>query len=160
MARTKHPAVRTTGRAPKKQLQFDGSPSQRAAQAGSFPSPPAPTQCPSGRGCGIVGADAGASGRKQKKRRWRPGTVALREIRKLQKSIKLAIPFAPFVRLVREISTDYSTEVTRWTPEALLAIQEVNAEACLVFHFSRKLCYTLPDYMKCTFHLLNVYGVQ
>nr|CAB3464878.1 unnamed protein product [Digitaria exilis] len=139
MARTKHPAVRTTGRAPKKQLQFDGSPSQRAAQAG---------------------ADAGASGRKQKKRRWRPGTVALREIRKLQKSIKLAIPFAPFVRLVREISTDYSTEVTRWTPEALLAIQEVNAEACLVFHFSRKLCYTLPDYMKCTFHLLNVYGVQ
>nr|CAB3461127.1 unnamed protein product [Digitaria exilis] len=144
MARTKHPAVRTTGRAPKKQLQFDGSPSQRAAQAGSFTRPPAPTQCPSGRdecsrttlpsaiggllgllftlGCGIV--DAGASGRKQKKRRWRPGTVALREIRKLQKSIKLAIPFAPFIRLVREISTDYSTEVTRWTPEALLAIQE------------------------------------
>lgn len=39
----------------------------------------------------------------QKKRRWRPGTVALREIRKYQKSTELLIRKLPFSRLVREI---------------------------------------------------------
>lgn len=38
--------------------------------------------------------------RQRKKRRNRPGTVALREIRKYQKSINLLIPAAPFIRLV------------------------------------------------------------
>lgn len=38
---------------------------------------------------------------KEKKRRWRPGTVALREIRKFQKSTELLIRIAPFQRLVR-----------------------------------------------------------
>ncbi|PIA49071.1 hypothetical protein AQUCO_01300131v1 [Aquilegia coerulea] len=37
----------------------------------------------------------------RKPHRWRPGTVALREIRHYQKSSDLLIPFAPFVRLVR-----------------------------------------------------------
>lgn len=69
-------------------------------------------------------AAAGVAGRIKKPHRWRPGTVALREIRKFQKSTNLLIPFAPFARLVREITNDYSKEVTRWTPEALLAMQE------------------------------------
>nr|WIM49692.1 centromere-specific histone H3 variant [Allium cepa] len=60
----------------------------------------------------------------RKKHRFRPGTVALREIRKYQKTAELLIPAAPFIRLVREITNLYSKEVTRWTPEALLAIQE------------------------------------
>ncbi|PUZ65459.1 hypothetical protein GQ55_3G224500 [Panicum hallii var. hallii] len=72
---------------------------------------------------------AGTAGRQQQRvkklHRWRPGTVALREIRKYQKSTELLIPFAPFVRLVREVTDFYSRgNVTRWTPEALLAIQE------------------------------------
>lgn len=36
----------------------------------------------------------------KKKRRNRPGTVALREIRKFQKAVNLLIPCAPFVRCV------------------------------------------------------------
>ncbi|KAG6434385.1 hypothetical protein SASPL_106016 [Salvia splendens] len=38
------------------------------------------------------------TGGAKKKRRNRPGTVALREIRKYQKSYKLLIPAAPFIR--------------------------------------------------------------
>ena len=38
-----------------------------------------------------------------KKRRYRPGTLALREIRKYQKSTNLLIKKAPFIRLVKEI---------------------------------------------------------
>ncbi|KAK8943488.1 histone H3-like centromeric protein HTR12 [Platanthera guangdongensis] len=65
------------------------------------------------------------------KRRFRPGTVALREIRKLQKSWNLLIPRAPFIRIVRDITCFYSKEVNRWQAEALTAIQEA-AEAFLV----------------------------
>ena len=38
-----------------------------------------------------------------KKRRYRPGTLALREIRKYQKTTDLLIRRAPFIRLVKEI---------------------------------------------------------
>ena len=43
---------------------------------------------------------------KAKKHRHRPGTVALREIRKYQKSTELLIKKAPFQRLVREVVMD------------------------------------------------------
>ncbi|XP_068635121.1 uncharacterized protein [Aristolochia californica] len=79
---------------------------------------------------GRAHAPAGAS----KPRRFKPGTVALREIRKYQKSIDLLVPHAPFVRIVREISFSISQIVTRWTAEALLALQEA-AEAHLVHLF-------------------------
>ena len=39
--------------------------------------------------------------------RYRPGTVALREIRKYQKSTELLIRKLPFQRLVREIAQDF-----------------------------------------------------
>ncbi|KAL8280614.1 hypothetical protein RQP46_006937 [Phenoliferia psychrophenolica] len=39
--------------------------------------------------------------------RWRPGTVALREIRRYQKSTELLIRKLPFQRLCREIATSY-----------------------------------------------------
>ena len=39
----------------------------------------------------------------RKPRRFRPGTVALREIRKYQKSTELLIRKIPFQRLVREV---------------------------------------------------------
>ena len=41
------------------------------------------------------------------KNRYRPGVVALREIRKYQKSTDLLVRKLPFQRLVREISQDY-----------------------------------------------------
>jgi histone H3 len=46
-----------------------------------------------------------------KTRRNRPGTVALREIRRYQKSTKMMLPRAPFHRLVRKITQDYDSEL-------------------------------------------------
>ncbi|KAL4266231.1 histone H3 family protein [Pleurotus pulmonarius] len=77
-----------------------------------------------------------------KKRRFRPGTVALREIRKYQKSTDLLIQKLPFSRLVREIAMEMTTDVNdgygdsglRWQTSALLALQEAT-EAYLVHLF-------------------------
>ena len=64
------------------------------------------------------------------KKRYRPGTRALREIRKYQKSTDLLIRKLPFQRLVREIAEDYKTDI-RFKSLALLALQEAS-EAYLV----------------------------
>lgn len=66
-----------------------------------------------------------------KKRRFRPGTVALREIRKYQKSTNLIISKRPFQRLVREIARDYVGNDWRFQSTALLALQEAS-EAYLI----------------------------
>jgi hypothetical protein len=52
----------------------------------------------------------GAGGVK-KPHRFRPGTVALREIRKFQKSTELLIRKLPFQRLVREIAQEYKSDL-------------------------------------------------
>ena len=70
------------------------------------------------------------SGTKPKPHRYRPGTVALREIRKYQKSTELLIRKLPFQRLVREIAQDFNTEL-RFQSHAILALQEA-AEAYLI----------------------------
>ena len=62
--------------------------------------------------------------------RYRPGTLALRQIRKYQKSTELLIRKLPFQRLVREITEDYRSSL-RFQSTALLALQEA-AEAYLV----------------------------
>lgn len=60
----------------------------------------------------------------KKKRRYRPGTVALREIRTEQKSIKLAIPKRCFQRVVREIVQEKKGgEQTRFQKSAMEALQ-------------------------------------
>nr|CAD1835342.1 unnamed protein product [Ananas comosus var. bracteatus] len=74
-----------------------------------------------------VGADDGGV---KKPHRYRPGTVALREIRKYQKSTELLIRKLPFQRLVREIAQDFKTDL-RFQSHAVLALQEA-AEAYLV----------------------------
>jgi histone H3 len=58
----------------------------------------------------------------KKPHRFRPGTVALREIRKYQKSTDLLIRKRPFQRLVREIAQDHRPDL-RWQSAALLAMQ-------------------------------------
>lgn len=68
-----------------------------------------------------------------RKRRYRPGTVALREIRKFQKSTELLIRKLPFQRLVREVARYYNTEI-RFQSLAILALQEA-AEDYLVSLF-------------------------
>ena len=73
---------------------------------------------------------APATGGVKKPHRYRPGTVALREIRRYQKSTELLIRKLPFQRLVREIAQDFKTDL-RFQSSAVVALQEAS-EAYLV----------------------------
>jgi histone H3 len=66
-------------------------------------------------------------------RRFRAGTVALREIRRYQKSTELLMRRAPFSRLLREIAQDFRIDL-RWQQSAIEAAQEAS-EAYLVSLF-------------------------
>jgi histone H3 len=101
MARTKQTARKSTGgKAPRKQL---------AAKSARKSTP----------------SEGGA-----KKHRYRPGTVALREIRRYQKSTDLLLKKAPFQRLVREVTGDFKSDL-RFQSSAVMALQEAS-EAYLV----------------------------
>nr|5ZBX_A Chain A, Histone H3.1,Histone H3-like centromeric protein A,Histone H3.1 [Homo sapiens]5ZBX_E Chain E, Histone H3.1,Histone H3-like centromeric protein A,Histone H3.1 [Homo sapiens] len=115
MARTKQTARKSTGgKAPRKQL------ATKAARK-----------------------SAPATGGVKKPHRYRPGTVALREIRRYQKSTELLIRKLPFQRLVREICQDFTRGVDfNWQAQALLALQEA-AEAFLVHLFEDAYLLTL-----------------
>ena len=64
--------------------------------------------------------------------RYRPGTVALRQIRRYQKTTELLLRKAPFQRLVREITQDILKKEKNWYASiAVLALQEAS-EAYLV----------------------------
>ena len=92
MARTKQTARKSTGgKAPRKQL------ATKAARK-----------------------SAPATGGVKKPHRYRPGTVALREIRRYQKSTELLIRKLPFQRLVREIAQDFKTDL-RFQSSAVFA---------------------------------------
>ena len=73
---------------------------------------------------------APSTGGVKKPQRYRPGTVALREIRRYQKSTELLIGKLPFQRLVREIAQDFRTDL-RFHSAAIGALQEAS-EAYLV----------------------------
>jgi len=101
MARTKQTARKSTGgKAPRKQL------ATKAARK-----------------------SAPATGGVKKPHRYRPGTVALREIRRHQKSTDLLIRKLPFQRLIREIAQDCKDGL-RFQGTGLLALQE-SSEAYL-----------------------------
>lgn len=73
-----------------------------------------------------------------RRRRYKPGTVALKEIRRYQRSYDLLIAKLPFARLVREVAldllpADVGSEL-RWQSHAIQALQEA-AEAFLVHLF-------------------------
>ncbi len=104
MARTKQTARRSTGgKAPIKQL------AKKAARK-STPS----------------------TGGVKKPHKYRPGTIALREIRRYQKSTELLIRKAPFGRLVREIQVRLAEQHgigktdMRWNSHAVQALQEAS----------------------------------
>ena len=65
-----------------------------------------------------------------KPRRYCPGIVSLREIRRQQNSTELLIPKLPFQRLVREITQDWMQPLN-FEGSALLALQEAT-EAYLI----------------------------
>ena len=73
---------------------------------------------------------APAKGGVKKPHRYRPGTVALREIRRYQKSTELLLRKIPFQRLVREIAQGFKSDL-RFQRKAIEALQEA-AEAWLV----------------------------
>ena len=113
MARTKQTARKSTGgKLPRKQL------ATKAARKS--------------RGWGGI----------KKIHRYRPGTVALREIRRYQKSTDLLIRKLPFQRLIREIGSDFIRKDLRFQGSALLALQEAS-EAYLISLFENaNLCAT------------------
>ena len=83
MARTKQTARKSTGgKAPRKQLATKAARKSAPATEGG-----------------------------KKPYRYRPGTVALREIRRYQKSTDLLIRKLPFQRLIREIGSDYGNNL-------------------------------------------------
>jgi len=69
----------------------------------------------------------------KKKKRYRPGVFALKEIRYYQASAKLLLAKRPFFRLVKEIADELNVEGGRnyWQASALEALQEAS-EAYLV----------------------------
>jgi len=82
----------------------------------------------------------------RKPHRYRPGTVALQEIRRYQKSTDLLIRKLPFQRLVREIAQEFKLNL-RFQSAAISALQEA-AEAYLVGLFE--------DTNLCTIHAKRV----
>ena len=81
---------------------------------------------------------AGQPAATKKPHRYRPGTVALREIRRYKKSTELLIRRLPFQRLVREIAQDFKGRLN-FASGAILALQEA-AEAYLIGLFEDTIC--------------------
>jgi histone H3 len=79
---------------------------------------------------GQVSAKQAVGSAPKRAHRWRPGTVALREIRKYQATTGTLIPKAPFRRLVREISSSVK-ETIRMRSTAIEALQEA-AESYII----------------------------
>ncbi len=75
---------------------------------------------------------AAAGGVKRARHRYRPGTVALREIRKYQKSTELLIRKAPFARLARELTAEYTAVIGHYHAAALSALQESSEQYLIV----------------------------
>jgi len=71
----------------------------------------------------------------RKKRKFKPGTLALREIRSFERTTHLLLPRAPFQRLCREIADEVKQEV-RWSAGGLEALHHA-AEAFLVGRFMK-----------------------
>ena len=84
---------------------------------------------------------------KPKPQRYRPGTVALWEIRHYQKLIELLIKKLPFQRLVREIAQDLGKMSVQFQSGAIIALKEAS-EAYLVS--------LLEDSNLCTIHAKRV----
>merc|ERR1719420_2459677 len=79
------------------------------------------------------------SGVKKATRRFRPGTVALRQIKKAMKSTNLLLRKAPFQRLVRELAGNYK-EGLRFASSAVVALQEATESFVVSLLSDTNLC--------------------
>lgn len=77
-----------------------------------------------------IGLKEGVNIPRTKVQRFKPGTVALREIRKFQKTTTNLIPRAPFLRLVKEIVEEMKSNL-RFQSVAVEALREA-AEAYII----------------------------
>ena len=102
MARTKTTARKSSAGLKKPRKQFDSKTAKKSAPSAGIKKP----------------------------HRFRPGTVAAREIRKYQKSTDLLVRKLPFQRLVKSIAQDQKPDV-RFQSSAILALQEAT-EAYIV----------------------------
>jgi histone H3 len=75
----------------------------------------------------------------KKPHRYRPGTVALREIRRYQKSTELLLRKMPFQRLVREIAQEFKTDL-RFQSSAIAALQEASESYLVGLFEDSNLC--------------------
>ena len=132
MARTKQTARKSSGgKAPRRQL---ATKSARLAKTSIISIQPlSPLHSPLIRTsltriCCLCSATPDETTKKP--HRYRPGTVALREIRQYQKSTDLLIRKLPFQRLVRELAQEFKSNL-RFQSTAIEALQEA-AEAYLV----------------------------
>ncbi len=73
--------------------------------------------------------------------RFHPGTVALREIRRYQKSVDALVPRLPFQRLVREIAQQqHYQEGLRFQVSAMEALQEASETFLVTLFEDTNLC--------------------
>ena len=124
----RHPKLPGSGKAPCKHLQPK-------------------TQKKKGKAKGGVKMLPASQKSTKKIRKYRPGTVALREIRRYQKSTELLIRKLPFQRLMRELAQDLGKMNIRFQSGAIMALQEAS-EAYLVG--------LLEDANLCTVHAKRV----
>lgn len=115
------------------------------------PSRPAPR--PGARDMGLYRNLPGDPPTARTKKRYRPGTNALREIRQFQRSTDLLLRKLPFARLVKEVADHYigPDYGIRWQLNAVLALQE----ACEAF-----LVHLLEDTNLCAIHAKRVTIMQ
>jgi histone H3 len=71
--------------------------------------------------------------------RFRPGTVALREIRRYQKSTENLIRLLPFQRLIREIAADFRSDL-RFQKSAVMALQSATESYIVGLFEDTNLC--------------------
>ena len=82
---------------------------------------------------------APATGGVKKPHRYRPGTVALRQIKKAQKGTNMLLRKAPFQRLVRELANNYK-EGLRFAGSAVAALQEATESFVVSLLSDTNLC--------------------
>jgi histone H3 len=143
MSRTKQTARKSTGGKKPSLDKFGSSKSTKTPQ--KTPSSIARKTVGSKRAT-ISSSPSKTTQREKKKRRYKPGQAALREIRTLQLQTNLLIPKLPFSRLVREIAYDYQSDI-RFTKSGMEALQ-VATEDYLTTLFE--------DSMLCTIHAKRV----
>ena len=116
-----HPKIPGSSKAPRKPPQVKAQPKQMKGIVKATKT----------KGKKLPALQRQQGGQQKKPHRYRPGTVALREIRRYQKSTELLIRKLPFQRLVQELAQGLGKMDIHFQSGAIMALQEAS-EAYLV----------------------------